>query len=98
MGGNEVSFCMDASFTPRRPHLGAVTGFKGFDLTDVKQVPERIAILLVIQKQLNRLLSVINGRFQSTDRGSVGVRSLEKPAVSGDNLGTRVAGNFYEAV
>ncbi|TKW49107.1 hypothetical protein CTA1_4679 [Colletotrichum tanaceti] len=61
-------------------------------------VPERVAVLLVVQYQLDRFFAFVDGRLEPADGSPVGVLPLEEPAVSRDDLGARVAGDLDEAV
>ncbi len=67
-------------------------------LTNVEQVPKGIPVLLVVEQQLDRLLSVVDGRLETSHRRSIGVLALQEATVPWDDIGPRIARHLDEAV
>jgi hypothetical protein len=66
--------------------------------TDVKQVPKRVTVFPVVEEQLDRLSAFGNGLFQSLYWYTIGLHTLQKPAVSGDDFRPGVASHFDKAI
>ncbi len=73
-------------------------GYQRAAPTNIQEVPEWIAVLLVVEQQLDRLLSIFNRHFQAAYSSPVRVLALEEAAVAWDDVGTRVAGHFHETI
>jgi len=63
------------------------------DLTNVEQIPERFPTLLVIQKQLHRLLSSFNRCLQSLGSRAIRVIALQKSTIARNNFSPCVTRN-----
>lgn len=51
-------------------------------LTNVKEIPEGVAVLLVVEKQLDRFSSLVNGFGEAVDGRRICQLSLEEPAIA----------------
>ena len=65
---------------------------------DVQQVPEGLAVLPVVQQQLDALAAAVDRDLDPLHALHVCMAALQEAAVARDDVGARVAGHFDEAV
>ena len=70
----------------------------GVRRTDVEEVPKGLAVFAVVEEEFDGFLVGEDGFFEAAGGGLVGVFALQETAVSRDDVGAGVAGDFEEAV
>jgi hypothetical protein len=64
----------------------------------IEKIPEGVAIFAVVEEELNGFFTVFDRDAETLGRLVVGIGTLEKTTVAGDNVGSAVAGDGDESV
>ena len=64
----------------------------------IEQIPERLAVLLLIQQDFDRLFPFVNRHSESLDSGLVCMYHLQESTVPGNNLIALVSRDFDEPI
>lgn len=62
----------------------------------IQQIPKRLAILALVEKELDAFLAFLDCGAQATHGGAVGVTRLQEAAIARDDVVARIASDFDE--